>query len=246
MLTMCFDGRGNAGDLSSPFVTLAGFAAEGDAWKYFDFQWRRVLDEHKIGYLHMTDLLAGAEPYVGWSESDIDLLMQKLSLIPSYVAQNFRIQGARFSIDASAHRKWSDLTYACSISENLAIGAFYRLFQWYAKSPKAILDPIEILYDRGEPYLNQMMQRWNRRSSGSRRDKPWWHLISSIAPVDSKTVCGVQAADMLAWSYNRLRTRGSQDFRGKIVNLVISRVPHMFNEVEETHFRNVKLIGEIL
>ena len=173
--------------------------------------------------------------------------MLKMSLHPSYIVSRGHVfQGARFSIDATAHRQWGELSNSCTISENLALGAFHRLFQWYASTPQAILDPITVLYDRGEPYLHQMMLRWNRRSSSIRKDKPWWHLISSIAPVDSKRVCGVQAADMLAWSYNRIRTKGTNDLAGKIAQTVISHVPHLYNQVEETHFRKVKLIGEIL
>jgi hypothetical protein len=64
--------------------------------------------------------------------------------------------------------------------------------------------------------------------------------------VDSKKVYGVQAADLLAWSYNRLRVRGKNDFVGKIANLVISRVPQVYNEVEEVHFRRIRLPGEML
>jgi len=246
MLTMCFDGSGKDDDISSPLVTLAGFAAEDQAWDFFNFHWNGALEQHGITHLHMADLIGVREPYVGWSEKDIEFLMQKLSLVPSYIAHDFKLQGARFSIDVTAHRKWAEISKSCSVSENLSIGAFYRLFQWYASSSKAILEPIVILYDRGEPYLNHMMQRWNRRSSSIGKEKPWWHLISSIAPVDSTKVCGVQAADMLAWSYNRLRVRGSEDFAGRIAKLVLSRVPHLFNEVEETHYRKVKLIGEIL
>jgi len=245
MLTMCFDGSGKSEDLHAPLVTLAGFAADDRAWEYFNAHWKRVLDEHGISKLHMAELMAGKPPYEGWSREQIDLLMQHLSLLPSYVAQYFKIQGARFSIDASAHRKWAGISNACSIPENLSLGAFYRLFQWYSNSPQAILEPIVILYDRNEPYLNQMMQRWNRRSS-SHKDKPWWNLIASIAPVDGSQVYGVQAADMLAWSYNRIRTKGVDDFPGQIAKMVLDRVPHLFNEVEEVHFRKFKLIGEIL
>src|SRR5215469_10991304 len=141
----------------------------------------------------MADLIAREKPYTAWTENDVDYLMQNLSLIPSYIAKDFRIQGARFSIDATAHRQYAEVSNSCSISENLSLGVFHRLYQWYAESPKALLDPIAIRYDRGEPYLNEMMRRWNRRSSTAHRDRPWWHQISSITPVDSTQHYGVQA-----------------------------------------------------
>ncbi len=244
MLTICFDGSGKEDDPVSPLVTLGGFAAEDQAWDHFNHHWKLSLDELGVSHLHMVDLLRRSPPYQGWREKDISFLMQKLSLVPPYIARYFRIQGARFSVDATAHRRWAGIVNPCRMSENLAVGLFDRLFRWYAESPKPILDRIAIQYDRGEPYLNYMKQRWNRRAS-SNRDKPEWYLISSIDAVDSKRVYGVQAADMLAWSYNRLRVHGKSDFAGRIAELVMSRTPHVYNEVEDFHFRKVKLIGEI-
>ena len=132
---------------------------------------------------------------------------------------------------------------ACSTAENLALGAFYNVFQWYARLPEVALEPMVLLFDRDEPYLHEIKRRRDRRSN--RSEKPWWYFISSIDPVDSKKVYGVQAADMLAWSYNRLRVRGKNDFAGKIADLVMSRVPHVYNEVEEVHFRRVRLPEEM-
>lgn len=249
MLTMCFDGSGKEDDPNTRFVTLAGFAGEQDAWDFFNAEWERTLQRHgKIGakcapYMHMVEAIYRTGPFEGWTDDEVGLLIVQLATIPSVVASVHPIQGMRFTIDARAHRKWAPQGIQ-PIPENLAIGCWQRLFMWYKDSPRAILEPMVILFDRGEPYLNAMMRRWNRRRS-FRGKKPLWDLIKSIAPVEASDVPGVQAADMLAWSMNRVRTRGTSDWAGQMAQRVLNLMPHLWNQVEEIHMRDVKLFGEI-
>jgi hypothetical protein len=247
MLTMCFDGSGKEDDPGTRFVTLAGFAAEQDAWDFFNAEWDRVLkgygQRRSAQYMHMIEAIFKTGEFEGWTDDEVAILITQLATIPSMVSSIHRIQGIRFSIDASAYKRFAPQGVQ-PIPENLAIGSFQRLFLWYKDSPRAILEPMVILFDRGEPYLNVMMQRWNRRKS-LRGKKPLWDLIKSIGAVEMQNVPGVQAADMLAWSYNRIRTRGNSDWAGQIAQRVLNLMPHLYNEVEEIHMREVRLFGEI-
>jgi Protein of unknown function (DUF3800) len=244
MLTMCFDGSGSEDDLNSTQVTLAAFAGEQDAWDCLNAEWESSLKQHGASYMHMYEANMRREEFEGWTDEELTPLVTSLATIPAKVKAAYRFQAIRFTVDAAAYRKWAT-PHIPTITTNLAIGAFTRLFMWYAASPKAILDPMAILFDRNEPYMNILMQRWNRRKSFKGK-RPWWDLITTIAPVDMRKVPGVQAADMLAWSINRARTRapGASDWGDNMARVILGAIPHVWNEVEETHFRKVKLTSE--
>jgi hypothetical protein len=235
MLTMCFDGSGKDDDPNSKFVTLAGFAGEQDAWGYFNEQWSNALG-NLASYMHMTEAIQHQEEFDGWNEAKTEFLVDRLLEVIVQTFARYRFQAVRFTIDVSAHRHFSAANNTPGVSKSLALGAFYRMFRWYTQSSHVIVKPMVILFDRGEPYLNILMQRWNSKGEPDR--KPWWDLISSIAPVSMKNVPGVQAADMLGWSANRIRTSGTAGWPGQIAEKIIGTIPHLWNEVEQNHIKD--------
>ena len=247
MLTICLDGSGKDGDPSARFVTLAGFAAEEEGWKWLDSKWNQVLAKHpkKPQYLHMVEASSLRKGFKGWTEDEVVVLVTELCLLTAEIHRGCLFQGFRFTMDNGAHRRWKAIGDLDPIPKNVAIGMFHRAATWYIKTlPKdQIVKPLVLLFDKDEPYINVVENEW--KIGNRARDFPWWGMINSISPVNMRAVPGVQAADMLAWSINRVRSSGSADWKGQLASRVIQIVPHLWNEVEEDHMRTVKLPGEM-
>ena len=67
--------------------------------------------------------------------------------------------------------------------------------------PDIILDKIDIFYDRGEQFLRHIDHLWR---GGTTSKHPFWQLVNTVAPAKMRETPPLQAADMIAWSSNRL------------------------------------------
>ncbi len=78
MLTGYFDETGNLKDERQRFAGMAGLVAAANDWEKFEGKWKRVLDEFKIPYFHMTDYANRKQFYQGWHENKRRNLLRKL------------------------------------------------------------------------------------------------------------------------------------------------------------------------
>jgi hypothetical protein len=106
------------------------------------------------------------------------------------------------------------------------------MFGWYGKFPDLIISPFEMFFDRGDPFLNVLMQQWNNREIKQRY--PWWELVRTIAPVAMEDSPAVQAADVLAWSHNRLKTIGPTGWAGRLAGEICDSVKSWNFDLDES------------
>lgn len=247
MLTICLDGSGKDSDPSARFVTLAGVAAEEEGWKWLDTKWAQILSKHprKPQYLHMVEAMGLRDSFKDWTEAEVTTLVTELCLLTAEIHNRSLFQGFRFTMDNGAHRKWKTIGDLDKIPKNIALGMFHRAARWYIETlpTEKVARPFVLLFDRNEPYMDEVRHEWQIGAKAS--EFPWWGMISSIAPVEMQKTPGVQVADMLAWSTNRVRSSGTADWKGQLAARVLALVPHLWNEVEENHMRTVKLSGDV-
>jgi hypothetical protein len=220
VLKAYFDGSGKDDNPECRFVTIAGFAAEDDIWAYFESEWRKILmDRGNPGHLHMHKAIQHkVAPYAGWGAAKVQFLVQGLIGLLREVNADPKFCSFYVTVDLDAHRKYAAKNNIPPVAQLCANMAFARMLIWYGQT-SGLMTNIDLFFDRGDPFLNVLMQQWNSREI--KQKYPWWRLVRTIAPVDSASTPGVQAADMLAWSHNRLKVSGADGWAGGIATEII-------------------------
>jgi hypothetical protein len=71
--TAYFDESGTHDE--SPIMLMGGFLAPAEKWKCFDADYRHLLDDNGVSYIHGTELLHGKGQYRGWGPKTINALI---------------------------------------------------------------------------------------------------------------------------------------------------------------------------
>jgi hypothetical protein len=202
VLKMYFDGSGKD-DLRTKFLTLGGFASGEREWNYFDTEWAKILrDRGNPGYMHMTDAFAFRGQFKGWDlDKAIFLAYGLVGLLMEMPKNSFH--GFRCTVDLPAYRYWQALNSLPSAPRVCSRFLFSKAYVWFSESPTRLLEKIDVIYDRDEDFLRHIDADW--RNKKIRRRYPWWDLINTVAPANSKLTPALQAADMLAWAASRLK-----------------------------------------
>jgi hypothetical protein len=224
VLKVYFDGSGKEGDPQAKFVTMAGFAAPEELWSYFDDQWLQILRERgDPSFMHMKDAIQHTGNFAGWDAGKTNFLIQGLiGLLQEVTVGNKRFCGFRCTVDLIGHEAWKARNNIPPVAQLCANIAFGRMLAWYGEFPDPIISGFDVYFDRGEPFLDILMRQWNNKVSPGQ--EPWWHLVRKLAPAEMQTVPALQAADMLAWSHNRLKTTHASGWAGRLATQISNGV----------------------
>lgn len=189
--------------------------------------WNSTLGSYtpKCTALHMLDAAGRRGEFSwrnGWSERKVDQLLRELvrqCLAPC--AWEGPDGPSLFKISCIIND--SEWRSACSSAPGLKNHgrhgicarvvtecALRRLPQKPGKPNGQRVGEVELVFDRGEPFKRQIEDAWRKATDRSRGQRGPLSLISDILEADWRTTPGLQAADFLAWSLNRLQTRGCQ------------------------------------
>lgn len=113
-----------------------------------------------------------------------------------------RFHGFRYTVDLAAYRRWREITSLPPAPKRAARYLLKKLFEWYQEFPDTVLEKIDVFYDRNEAFLRHVHSDW--RDKKLRKRYPVLDLVNTVAPANSRLTPPLQAADMLAWSCNRL------------------------------------------
>jgi len=223
VLKAYFDRSGKPEDPHSRCVTLAGFAAQEDCWSYFDSEWKDILaDRGGASFMHMTAAIQHEHPFEGWDAGKTNFLIGGLIGLLREANASKRFCGFRVTVDAAAHAKHKAVNNIPPIAQLCANLCFARVLTWYGEFPEHIISAFDLFFDRGDPFLHVLMQQWKNRKIV--QEFPWWDLVRRIAPVKMEDTPAVQAADMLAWSHNRLKTIGPSGWAGWLATEIADSV----------------------
>ena len=240
------------GSRNPQYVTLAGLGAEESTWAYLDKEWRDILrNRGGAAYMHMNEAFQHRGPFQGWSDDQINHLIFGLLGLLKEVNHYYRFSGFRCTIDLAAHKTARSInSNVPSVERICAALVFYRAFTWYSEFTDAIITPMDIFFDRGEPYLDQLKQYWRTT------EIPYWCEPAKIAnpakfwdfigrlESSNKTVPAIQAADMLAWSYNRLKTDGCDGWAGRTATAIVSGIDCWQWDLGEREFNERRFPNE--
>ena len=224
MLKVYFDGSGKAEDPRTKFVTIAGFAGEEEVWSYFDQEWNGILsDRGNPKYMHMADAIQHKHNFDAWDADKTDFLIQGLiGLLQEVTVGKNKFCGFRCTVDLAAHAKWRTMNRIPPVAQLCANLSFGQIMMWYGSFPDRIILPFDLFFDRGDPFLNVLVQQWNNKETRSAH--PWWKLVKAIEHAEMQTTPALQAADMLAWSHNRLKTSGPDGWAGRFASQIAQSV----------------------
>ena len=232
-----YDGSGKYEDVNAKVVTLAGYAAPPEVWHQIETHWGAVLSNCKkcppsrrgTPYFHSKEAMNYSDGYKGWNVDTVEALVNQLQDVLAEQA-NKGLAGFSCSIDLDGYRRFKAQNPTVKRYEHLCINhCIGTMFQHNDAD-----FPIEIMFDRKEPFEPLLKYLWNEEIDGHRT---WWaNEVVTVAPVnDAKDSYGLQAADLLAWLANRYHTKGPYDVWGHhfAVMHFVARTHHAFLDEHE-------------
>jgi Protein of unknown function (DUF3800) len=237
-----FDGSEGQDEISSKWLTLAGYCATDAVWARFGDEWQRMLRERYpiAPYIHMWQIVHGKDPFerkAGWTDEKIDsLIIDAVKLLQSLDTKLFR--SFVCSVDLSAHdrlvRDGYQVQDPFSLCADMCVGGS---MDWFLQKGKP--EPIYLFFDRGEKFMSSVKQRWLRERTPLRKisgdPSKLWDSIHEIEELDMERNPPLQAADMVAWARNR--SFSEQREWSSLSHIMRQMIPHSTATITEEIMR---------
>ena len=187
-------------------ITLACLASDEDTWGAIEQAWEDVRKSRgNPPCIHMTDLMALEEDFENWSGEERDYLVDGLLNVFLFFRGHPRIHSFTCSVHLSAYDRYKADRHLPDPARLCTRIAFPQMVEWYINLPgQELVGPIEVFFDRDEPFLKQVYPAW--KNPKIRKRHPGWELIKTIAPVEMQHSPAIQMADVIAWGRNRLES----------------------------------------
>ncbi len=186
--------------------------------------WSTLLQERGgAPYMHMVDAIQHRRNFEGWGTTKTEFLIQGfLGLLQQFTVGKHRTCGFRCTVDLRAHEKWREANNIPPVAQLCANLSFGKMMTWYGDFPDFIISAVDICFDQGDPFLGVLTRQ--KQSRQSERTRPVWDLVRTIEPANMRSEPALQAADMLAWSHNRLKTLGDSGWAGGLARQIATSV----------------------
>ena len=233
-----YDGSGKSNNLTTKFLTLAGYAGTPDAWCQFEKCWAKVLQRWDCKYLHMKEANSLQEEFViskGWTRERVSALLADLfneCLSPTgWVDFKGQFYGASCTVNLMDYRKAREEKPTLKEAEAICVDYVVTIALKALPENRNLTfgkeGTTELFFDKGESFMNKIWRVWCSKPNNKLIGK--LGLISSIAGVDSRNVIGIQAADFLAWHTNRYYTHGLDEKTGAFASLIRAFAAPLFS-----------------
>lgn len=195
MFTCYFD---EGGGEDHGFVVVCGYVASVERWKRFEFDWKRMLADHQIPYLHMKELAHFKGPYKKWKDDErgrIAFLRDASAIVRESADQGF-LCAVRFADFEKVNQQYF---LADNFHSPYALAGRFciAMANLWMESNGRLSKEIEYVFDRGGPDiagLTEVMQRSNLQ------------IPAFMASRDTETEAGMvqlQAADYFAYELRK-------------------------------------------
>jgi hypothetical protein len=175
MLKAYFDGSESPGQS----VTLACLAGDENVWDELVAAWESVCqDRGNPPHIHMTDLMALRGIYSAWSSERRDHFVDGLLNALLGCRADLRLRAFTCSVDLAAYERWKHRNHP-SPARLCARVVMPEMFDWYSQSGPRFLTPIELFFDRNEPFMRHMYGDWKSKNSGGSIPLGAWSAGSS-------------------------------------------------------------------
>lgn len=185
----------------SPAVAVSGYLATPKQWKYFDEEWRIVLDYAGIPFFHMTEFVARVGFYEGWTEEKRKLVIEALiAVINRNVLYGI---GALVLLEdykevVATQRHWQVLGQPYTFCSKMC---FYAAAMWADKY--GYKDSIRYIFDQGDEHKHEVLTA-HTAACGDEETSAFYRFGHGSLTFDRKDkVRPIQAADILAYEMYR-------------------------------------------
>jgi hypothetical protein len=214
-----FDDSGS--HVGSANVTIGGFVAHVNEWKEFEREWRLLLAEFEIEFVHISEYVARRGPYEKWADSRRVDFMRKLTGIIR--------RRARAAIAASFpihnYEKIKDIVVAQAVEFSTTAlvycaGVCWKnLGDWARDTGKGKDVRIASVFEEGD-HDSEILEAHRRFKNTPMVEEEW--RLGDIG-FDNKKCLPLQAADFFAYETHR-RIKSPATWR-KSVEQIISSIP---------------------
>lgn len=200
----------SGGIKNTPYLTLAGMAADDSMWAEFNRGWNDILKSNNppAAYMHMREALTlGGEfdQKKGWTNQNIYTLAYKLLKFMSEMDKT-KFRQFMCAIDMNAYRRLESEGIWMHSPIEICNKCPETVLSWYVTKYPGIIQHLHFFFDQGEPFKEVFEKLWisNKNNTlGSHGADIFWSLLKTISSADMRDHPALQAADMLAWSVNR-------------------------------------------
>ena len=187
----------------SKCVTLACLAADDSTWVDLEQAWESARIRHgNPAYLHMTDLVTRNGIYQGWTELQRDNLIDGMLQCWEPFREHPKLRSFICTVDLASHGNWKVARRLPTPPRLCVRVTFPQILDWYLNSETRVLDLMELVFDRNEPFMRHLDADW--RSKSIRRRYPMWDCVRSIGSAVAEHTPALQMTDFIAWGRNRI------------------------------------------
>lgn len=223
-----FDDSGNKGNSSNPHLTLACVAAHRDDWTPFESAWREKLKKHNFPYFHAKEILTGTP-----DDSTTEILRDFTSVIHDH-AVNFDAGSLIASSCTLNYDGYGKAKAQSPLIRHEDLIVFDRCLEIVL--PLAWTDHktpllIKTIFDAKDHCFLKVEEVWE---AADNIGHPFAQRFARPQVESSKNVCGLQAADLIAWFLNRHYSEGTEDAWGASMARVLmsARLNHIYLDEE--------------
>lgn len=183
---------------TSSVLTVAGYVSDADRWEAFESEWQDALAGYGIDFFHMTDFAARKGEYKSWGDKANCRLVKLLSIIngAAIAAVSITIPLGLWKSALSDEEKARSGNPYCLA----AFGCLHEITRWM-RQHRSAADEIAYVYDQGDQGRGEVFKLFNAvyDDPNLRRE----YRLLSMRVEDKKRFVPLQAADVLAWEWNR-------------------------------------------
>jgi hypothetical protein len=196
LIIHCFlDDSGKEGQITNPYVVMAGYFGEMDVWLELWKKWADLLLKHQISSIHMRDLIPiqGEYKSLGWDTA------KRAAVVAEFieVINKAPVIGVGIALETSAWRKirkaHPDVKFGTAQEF-----CFQRILRRIIdRLHAAMLDgKVTLIFDRDPEFSANRIGLFNWVLEHDPRAR---ELLVAITFADPTYYPGIQCADLLAW-----------------------------------------------
>ena len=200
----CFFDEGGGEDHG--FIAGCGYVASVEQWKRFEAEWKKMLAEHRVPYLHMRQLAHFKGPYEKWKNDENG----RIAFLPD--AGAIVCESANYGfLCAAPYADFEKVNREYYLAENFhspyaLAGRFCiaRANVWMERSGRSVKE-IDYVFDKGGPDIAGLVELMQRSDSRIPSFKPSRDTESEVGMVQ------LQAADYFAYELRKAIVDHSDD-----------------------------------
>jgi hypothetical protein len=177
----------------SPLMCVAGYLIESDQCRRFQVEWEAVLSRYDVPYFHMSECAHGVGIFEKISKKDRSEICRALIEIIKLRAE----LGIAVSVSESEYRSMAPMHFKLDAYSFCLNYCMQGVAAWASKYK--VMEPVSYFFESG--HKNQSVA--NSFINWIRHSAPLVHGLRyhSHSFVSGKKLCGIAAADLLAWEF---------------------------------------------